>query len=88
MSILEALMLVCFGAAWPFSIYKSWKTRTTAGKSVVFLWIVLIGYLAGLGHKLLFSRDAVIFFYALNTMLVAVDLALYYRNARLSRRST
>jgi hypothetical protein len=25
--IFEALMLICFGAAWPFSIYKMLKTK-------------------------------------------------------------
>ena len=25
--ILETIMLICFGAAWPFSIVKSWKAR-------------------------------------------------------------
>jgi hypothetical protein len=40
-------MLVCFGAAWPASIYRSWTSRTVAGKSLVFLIIVFAGYIAG-----------------------------------------
>jgi hypothetical protein len=84
MSLFEIMMLVCFGAAWPFSIWKSWKGRTTAGKSVVFLWIILAGYLAGIAHKILYSRDAVILFYAVNALMVAADLALWYRNRRLA----
>jgi len=36
-------MLICFGAAWPFSIVRSRKARTTAEKSWIFLWIVLAG---------------------------------------------
>ena len=27
MSIFEVLMLLCFGAAWPFSIYKSYTLK-------------------------------------------------------------
>ena len=83
MSPFEILMLICFGAAWPFSIVRSWKARTTAGKSGIFLWIVLAGYLAGIAHKVVYNYNGVIFFYALNTLLVATDLAIFYRNRRL-----
>lgn len=85
MSVFEIMMLACFGAAWPFSIARSIRTRTTAGKSVVFLWVVLAGYLAGITHKLLHSRDGVIWFYALNAVMVSLDIALFYRNRRLAR---
>lgn len=83
MSIFEIIMLVCFGLAWPFSIYKSYKSRETTGKSVVFLYIVEIGYISGIVHKLLYSRDAVVFLYLLNALMVSADIALYYRNTRL-----
>jgi hypothetical protein len=80
MSIFEIIMLVCFGAAWPFSIYKSWKSRDVAGKSLVFLIVVLVGYASGVVHKILYKYDAVVFLYALNGLMVAVDIALYGRN--------
>ena len=64
MSVFEIAMLVCFGAAWPVSIYKSLKTRAVAGKSLFFLVIVLVGYVAGILHKLIFHYDLVIFLYA------------------------
>jgi len=73
-------MLVCFGAAWPVSIYKSLSTRAVAGKSLVFLVIVLAGYAAGILHKLLFHYDAVIFLYLLNAVMVSLDIVLYLRN--------
>jgi hypothetical protein len=82
MSIFEIIMLLCFGLAWPFSIYKSWKSRETSGKSVLFLFIVVVGYLAGILHKLLYSRDGVVFLYLLNSLMVSADIALYYRNRR------
>ena len=44
-------MLICFGAAWPFSIYKSLKSKSTAGKSLIFLIVVEVGYIAGIIHK-------------------------------------
>lgn len=81
--IFEIIMLVCFGAAWPLSIYKSYKSRTTAGKSLWFLIVVALGYVAGVTHKLLYSQDYVIFLYALNGMMVFVDILLYWRNSKL-----
>ena len=73
-------MLLCFGAAWPVSIYKSYVSKTTAGKSVIFLYIVLLGYLAGIIHKLLYMPDIVISLYAINSFMVLLDIFMYYRN--------
>ena len=80
MSVFEITMLVCFGAAWPVSIYKSAKTRQVAGKSLPFLVIIVIGYVAGILHKLIFHYDLVIFLYILNALMVGADIALYLRN--------
>lgn len=80
-------MLVCFGAAWPVSIYKSWRSRSVAGKSVVFLFIVEIGYISGIIYKLTANLDAVVFLYFLNALMVAVDILLYYRNGSRSNLS-
>ncbi|HHT64176.1 MAG: hypothetical protein ACOX4H_11255 [Bacillota bacterium] len=87
MSIFEMIMLVCFGAAWPFSIIKSYKSRDNNGKSVVFLFIVVIGYISGIVHKLMYSSDGVIFLYILNAIMVSTDITLYYRNQRLMREA-
>ncbi len=83
MSIFEIIMLLCFGSAWPFSIYKSWAARTNKGKSFWFLVIVFVGYISGVIHKLLYSRDPVIFLYGANGLMVLIDIAIYYRNRRL-----
>lgn len=87
MSFFEALMLICFGAAWPFNIYKSYKTRSAVGKSIFFLLVVELGYLAGITHKLLYNYDLVLYLYLLNLLMVSVDIGLYYRNRRLDRES-
>lgn len=78
MSPFEIGMLVCFGASWPFSVYKTWTTKNYTGKSFVFLWLVIIGYLSGIVHKIMFSRDWVIALYALNCLMVVADLLLCY----------
>ncbi len=85
-SIFEALMLICFAAAWPAAIHKSWTSRTTRGKSLLFLLIVFAGYMAGIAHKIFGRLDNVVYMYAFNASLVAVDIALYVRNARLDAR--
>jgi len=83
-------MLVCFGLSWPFNLAKSIKTRSTRGKSLVFLWAIVIGYLCGIAAKLV-SRAPfreywyVYLVYMLNTVMVAGDLVLYYVNRRRER---
>jgi len=84
MSMFEIIMLVCFGAAWPFSIYKSYTSRSNGGKSIFFLLILLTGYLSGILHKLIYNFDPVIYLYVLNFCLVSVDIILYFRNKRIN----
>jgi len=85
-SILETIMLLAFGAAWPFSIWKSYKSNSNSGKSIWFLLVIFIGYLAGAAHKLLYNFDIVFYLYVLNGTMVAVDMALYIRNARIAKK--
>jgi len=87
MSIFEAMMLICFGAAWPSSIYKSYVSRTSKGKSLIFLVIVLAGYVSGILNKVYYNYDAVIYLYIVNALLVIIDIALYFRNVRLDHKS-
>mgnify|MGYP006300497961 CR=1 FL=1 len=86
MSIFEALMLVCFGSAWPVSIYKSYTSRTNSGKSLGFLFIIFVGYLSGVIHKIIYSQDIVIYLYILNALMVFVDIILYFRNKKYDKQ--
>jgi len=74
----EAIMLLCFGASWPFSVIKTWKTKTSTGRSFVFLWLVFIGYISGIINRVI-HPDFVIVLYILNALMVFVDLMLCYR---------
>lgn len=85
MSIFEIGMMACFGAAWPMNIMKSYRSRTAAGRSMTFQWAIIIGYLCGITHKILYSNDIVMYMYVLNLVMVSIDTALYYRNRRLDR---
>jgi len=78
-SIFEVIMLVCFGLGWPISIAKSLRTKTVSGKSPLFMIIIILGYISGFTHKILYSMDWVLYLYALNLALVTVDLVLYFR---------
>ncbi len=83
MSIFEMLMLLCFGAAWPFSIYKSYKSKSVAGKSPYFLLILILGYIFGILNKIFFNYDGVVYLYLLNLIMVTTDFILYLRNIKL-----
>ena len=91
--ILEIAMILCFGASWPMNVMKSWRARSTKGKSLAFLCLIFVGYIAGIASKLLneaymasFSTKwYVLFFYVLNVLMVGADLVLYARNYRLDK---
>jgi len=91
--LLEITMIVCFGASWPFNVVKSWRSRTTKGKSLLFLCLILAGYAAGIASKLLnpvymsniSAKWYVLFFYVLNFIMVLADFLLYFRNRRIEK---
>ena len=76
MSYWEIAMLVCFGAGWPISVLKMWRTKVSLGKSSLFVGIVMVGYACGIVHKLLFDLDIVIALYIFNMAFVSIDLAM------------
>jgi uncharacterized membrane protein YbjE (DUF340 family) len=82
MSIFEIIMLVCFGASWPISIHKSYRSKSNSGKSLGFLCTIELGYVAGMLNKLIYNRDPVLYLYVLNAILVFIDITLYFRNKR------
>jgi hypothetical protein len=86
MSIFEVTMLICFGSAWPASIYKSISSKTAKGKSIAFLIIVFVGYMAGILHKLFYNLDWVVTLYALNGLMVLVDMSVTLRNRELDKK--
>lgn len=82
MSVFELIMLLCFGVAWPFSIRKSIISKSVKGKSFAFLFIVWMGYLAGILHKIFYHYDIVIIFYIINFVMVCIDMLLYLKNKK------
>ena len=85
--ILEIIMIVCFGCSWPMNLMKSYKARTTKGKSLAFLILICIGYVSGIASKIIGGsfKWYVMFFYVLNLCMVMMDVAMYARNYRLDQ---
>ena len=86
--LLEAFMVISFGISWPMSILKSYTSRTTKGKSLFFLCMILFGYGCGIASKLVAGKITYVFiFYVLNFLMVSIDIGLYFRNKKLDSQS-
>jgi len=85
--LLEVCMIVAFGFSWPMNVIKSYKSRTTKGKSLSFLILIFSGYICGIIGKLMAPsfKWYVLFFYVLNFVMVGADLILYVRNRKLDK---
>ena len=84
--VLEATMIILFGISWPFNLFKSIKSKTTKGKSLLFLILIDIGYIAGITSKFfsttfVWATDWWIFMiYVINFSFVTADLIVYFIN--------
>lgn len=78
-SYYEILMLVCFGISWPVAVYKTYQAKSVKGKSLLFLVLILFGYIFGTVHKLFYNLDYVIWLYIINGALVLADMALWFK---------
>jgi hypothetical protein len=87
MSIFEIIMLLCFGFAWPLSIYRSYQSRTTKGKSLFFLVIIVVGYISGICNKIINNLDFVVYLYVLNALMVSIDIGLWFRNYKIEKNN-
>ena len=75
-SIFELLFFAFIACAWPVSITRMVRRRSTKGKSLLFSGIVLLGYTFGIIHKFLYDLDIVVCVYFLNAALVLTDTAV------------
>lgn len=82
-TVFESVMLICFGLSWPISVYKSYTSGSTKGKSVWFTFAIIIGYIAGILGKITGGNvNYVLVLYLINLAFVLVDLGLYFRNRK------
>ena len=86
-SILETVMLVCFGFSWPLNVIKAYKAKTAKGTSLPFIVLIIIGYIAGISAKLISGQiNYVLIAYILNLAIVSLNLIVYFRNVSLDKK--
>ena len=93
--LLETLMILCFGLSWPLSIRKSLISHTDKGKSLIFEFVIWIGYIFGIIRKFMLWHAATApldwlfylswVFYVLNFLEITVDMGLYFRNMKFDK---
>ncbi len=87
-TVMESIMLICFGLSWPITVYKSLKTHSTTGKSPLFMSAILIGYLAGISGKIMGGQFTyVLALYLLNFSVVSLDLILYFKHRKAEQKA-
>ncbi len=92
-AVFEGVMLFCFGLSWPISVYKSITSKSTKGKSVFFLFAILIGYIAGISGKIVghvtgqSKINFVLALYIINFLVVSTDVVLFFINRKREKAS-
>ena len=88
-NILETLMIVSFGISWPMNVIRTYRSRSTKGKSILFYYFILFGYICGVFAKILSGTfNLAFYFYFPNIILVVTDTILYFRNKRLEKENS
>lgn len=86
-SILETVMLVCFGFSWPLNVIKAYRAKTAKGTSLPFVLLIIIGYIAGISAKLISGQiNFVLIAYILNLAIVSLNVIVYFRNVSLDKK--
>lgn len=77
-SIFELLFFVFIACAWPISMTRMIRNKSTQGKSVIFSLILLLGYVFGITGKFIYNPDWVVAVYFLNVLLISADTVIYF----------
>ena len=87
-AIFETVMLVCFGLSWPINVVKAYKTQTTKGTSLPFIFLIITGYIAGIVAKIVTGQvNYVLVVYIINLVIVMLNVAVYIRNYQLDKKN-
>lgn len=87
-SILETIMLICFGCSWPLNVIKAYKAKTAKGTSLPFILLIITGYIAGITAKVITGQiNYVLIAYLLNLAIVSFNVVVYFRNVSLDRKN-
>lgn len=91
-TVCEIIMVICFGASWPFNIIRAYKARTAKGTSLLFMSLIGIGYIGAILCKIFTwidkgSLSALAYvafaFYIINIAMVTAGIIIYFRNKHL-----
>lgn len=86
-SILETIMLICFGFSWPLNVIKAYKAKTAKGTSLPFILLIIAGYIAGISAKLVTHQfNYVLIAYIVNLAIVSANVIIYFRNVSLDKK--
>ena len=86
-SILETVMLICFGFSWPLNVIKAYKAKTAKGTSLPFILLIITGYIAGIAAKVITGQiNYVLIAYMVNLAIVSLNIAIYFRNVSLDKK--
>lgn len=86
-SILETVMLICFGFSWPLNVIKAYKAKTAKGTSLPFILLIITGYIAGIAAKVITGQiNYVLIAYIVNLAIVSLNIAIYFRNVSLDKK--
>lgn len=92
--VFDIIMVVCFGASWPFNIIRSYKSRTAKGTSIQFMLLIEVGYIAGImckvftmiyNHGLTWLGYVAFSFYIINLLMVLTGIIIYFRNKKFDK---
>ena len=86
-SILETLMLVCFGLSWPFNLVNNIRAKTAKTMSLKFLLLIEFGYICGIAAKFISGNiNYVLIAYVLTLAVVGANIAVYFINKRIDNK--
>lgn len=98
-TICEIIMVICFGASWPFNVVRAYKARSTKGTSLPFMSLIGLGYVGGIMNKvftmclnvsngqpaLTWLQWVAFAFYIVNITLVSTGIVIYFRNKKIEK---
>lgn len=85
-TILESVMLICFGCSWPMSLMTNIKAKSAKGMNLWFYVMISAGYVAGIAAKLVSHNITyVLAIYIINLFFVSSNIVVYFRNRKFDK---
>ena len=87
-SVLETIMLICFGFSWPLNLIKTYKSKTSQSTSLAFILLIIAGYIAGITakivtHQISYELNA----YLQNLAILLLNLMVKYNTKSFKKKT-